>query len=98
MDRTETKITYSCIIALCIFGAVIFFGKDSCRSRDVETAGAMEVCLPSIESVQQKLNEVIDPSLFEPLEVDGVAGTKTIAAWQFYSTGWNAENERKLCE
>ena len=54
--------------------------------------------LPSVEYVQRELNKVINPALFEPLVVDGVAGTKTIQAWQFYSTEWEAENEKKMCE
>ena len=57
--------------------------------------------LPSIEQVQSDLNDIIDPLLFDKLEVDGVAGlgisdSKTVKAWSFYSTSWEAENERNL--
>ena len=51
--------------------------------------------LPSVSYVQRELNKVISPFLFDQLEVDGVAGSKTCSAWMFYSTGWNAHNDRK---
>ena len=57
-------------------------------------AGSHHCPRPSVEQVQSELNKVIDPVLFEYLVIDGVAGTKTIEAWQFYNTGWEAINER----
>ena len=46
---------------------------------------------PSVSHVQRELNKVVDP-LFPALEVDGVAGSKTVHAWMFYSTGWEEAN------
>ena len=46
---------------------------------------------PSVEQVQTDLNEA-----GENLDVDGVAGKKTVEAWMFHSPGWEAENERNM--
>ncbi len=43
---------------------------------------------PSVELVQTMLNDC-----GESLDVDGLAGKKTVTAWMFHSTGWQAENE-----
>jgi hypothetical protein len=50
---------------------------------------------PSVEHVQREINRVINPALFQPLEVDGVAGSKTCEAWMFYSVGWEAYNDTR---
>ena len=97
MIKSISKVFIIVMIIYCI-GSLIKACTDNSRSRDSVATRGMEVPLPSIEYVQETLNKVIDPALFPTLEIDGVAGSKTIEAWQFYSTGWNAYNERKFTE
>jgi hypothetical protein len=61
-----------------------------------EWMGSHSCPRPSIEQVQREVNKVINPALFQPLEVDGIAGARTVEAWSFYSVGWEAENERRM--
>jgi hypothetical protein len=51
--------------------------------------------MPSVEYVQATINEH-KPDWDTPLVVDGVAGPKTVKDWMFYSTGWQANNERNV--
>ena len=47
--------------------------------------------LPSVPHVQRTLNKN-----GSNLEVDGVAGPKTVTDWMMISPTWEAQNERKL--
>jgi hypothetical protein len=53
--------------------------------------------LPSVQHVQREINAVL-PGYATPLEVDGVAGSKTCTEWMMYSVGWENNNNRKILD
>jgi len=88
------KFTFVLMCSLAIFVMGYLIGHEVCWERSQATERVGQEAL-SVEHVQRELNEVIDPNItFDLLDVDGVAGKLTVAAWMFYSPGWEAHNQK----
>jgi hypothetical protein len=81
-----TKLLLALIIGFIAGIAITELCRDD--ARDGEGQGRP---MPSIEYVQTLLNDH-----GEGLVVDGVAGTKTVAAWAYWSPTWQNMNEKEM--